>query len=484
MMELVRLFLIEEVRLRRSFSTSMSLLVFPELVLVGSLAGYLFIPLLEDSITYAQVHIGIISGLLLFGISMGGIAFLGKEFLERSLGPVNMLAASSGYHPVSERKMFMAYFLHDLLFYLILILVPMTFGMALGTIVRPMPLYRFAVISAAQWSSFLLGLSLSMFVSSILTGRRKLRWALIPASLIPLFTIQVLTGEISGFIPSVLAVNGGTPLWTAATVSLAAIYTAAGVLLYEGGTARSDPEAGGSYEKARIFSSLFMKDPVMGTLLARELINLRRGKAYLRIVFSLFFPLLVMGGLVGLIDGLDSNTIDFNMPFFAVMVSFFTMSVYTNIVNMDFLEFDQTLPVRTGDMIKVKLRLFHIIAVPSAIIFLSLVALFRRDLEGLMFSLPITIVMVGYMGGVTAYLTGLWTNSMLFDATVFLRYLTLTVLPLMIATLLSFLMDTIFLASLVGLSILTVCGLVSTIFLHKALDEKWSDAVLQSAGGV
>ena len=73
---------------------------------------------------------------------------------------------------------------------------------------------------------------------------------------------------------------------------------------------------------------------------------------------------------------------------------------------------------------------------------------------------------------------------MLFDATVFLRYLTLTVLPLMIATLLSFLMDTIFLASLVGLCILTVCGLVSTIFLHKALDEKWSDAVLQSAGGV
>jgi hypothetical protein len=83
MLTLVKLFLLEEVRLRRSFSTSLSLLVFPELILVGALAGYIFSPEITGSISYDQIHLGSLSGLTLFGISMGGIAFLGKDFLER-----------------------------------------------------------------------------------------------------------------------------------------------------------------------------------------------------------------------------------------------------------------------------------------------------------------------------------------------------------------------------------------------------------------
>ena len=90
--------------------------------------------------------------------------------------------------------------------------------------------------------------------------------------------------------------------------------------------------------------------------------------------------------------------------------------------------------------------------------------------------------MVPYMGYVTAYLTGLWTNSMLFDASVFLKYMVLTVLPLMMATLLSFLMESILVVSMIGLGLITIAGLVSTMFISRSLDKKWSDAVLQSAG--
>ncbi len=172
MMGLVKLFLLEEVRLRRSFSTALSLLIFPEIILVGALAGYIFAPFLMETITYDELHLAILSGLLLFGISMGGIAFLGKEFLERSLGPVNMFAASSAYHPVGEKNLFFAYFLHDLIFYLLLILVPMTVGFGLGTIIRPMDPWRFILITSSQWSSFLLGLSLGMMVSSTLSGKK------------------------------------------------------------------------------------------------------------------------------------------------------------------------------------------------------------------------------------------------------------------------------------------------------------------------
>ncbi|MGA1792861.1 MAG: hypothetical protein ACMUHM_02825 [Thermoplasmatota archaeon] len=483
MMGLVRLFLLEEVRLRRSFSSSLSLLVFPELVLLGSLAGYIFIPALESSITYTQVHTGILSGLLLFGISMGGIAFLGKEFIERSLGPVNMLAASSSHHPVSERRMYLAYFLHDLLFYLVLILFPMTLGLLIGTIVHPMPAERFLIITAAHWSTFLLGLSLSLIISSILSGRRGWQLLILPVLIMPLFAVQLITGEISGFIPSVLSVNGGSQFWILLTILLSSLYTAGGVFLYKNSESIRSNEVAGSYLRARKFTSHLTKGPIMSSLLAREWINFVRGQAYVRVGFSLLLPLVVMGGLVGLIEGLDDNMIDFNLPFFAIMASFFTMSIYTHIVNMDYLEFDQTLPVRTSDMIKVKIRFFLVLGLPATLVFLSVAAVIKGDLVGLLYSIPMVLIMVPYIGCVTGYLTGLWTNSMLFDASVFIRYLALTVLPLMMATLLSFLMESIFVVSLIGLGLITVSGLVSTMFLYNALEEKWSDAVLQSAGG-
>lgn len=482
MLGLVKLFLIEEVRLRRSFSTSLSLLIFPEIILVSVLAGYIFSPEISGSVTYEQIHLGVLSGLTLFGISMGGIAFLGKDFLERSLGPINMLAASSGYHPVSERRMFFAYYLHDLFFYLFLILGPLSAGLALGTIIRPMPFERFFLITAAQWSSFFLGLSLSLLVSSILSGSTKWKYVLIPSALLPLFTIQMVSGELSGFIPTVLAVNESSWIWLGVTLFLIFLYSIGGVLIYEGGITSYKSEASGSYMSTRKFISRFVDDPIKNSLLTREVMNLLRGKAYVRIVFSLFFPLLVMLGLVGIISGVGRGSLDFNMPFFAVMVSFFTMSIYTNLVNMDFLEFDQTLPIRTSDLIRVKLLLYIVMALPLSVIFLLLVSLGTGDLTGLLFAMPLVLVMVPYMGHVTAYLTGLWTNSMLFDASVFLKYLILTVLPLMMATLLSFLMESIMVISIIGLGLITIAGLASTLFLSRSLEKKWSDAILQSAG--
>ena len=110
MWNLVKLFLVEEIRLRRSFSSSLSMIIFPEVTLMGALAGYIFLPQLVGSFTYDQIHMAILGSLFMFGVSMGGIAFLGKDFIERSLGPVTMIAASISYHPVDEKKMYLSYY--------------------------------------------------------------------------------------------------------------------------------------------------------------------------------------------------------------------------------------------------------------------------------------------------------------------------------------------------------------------------------------
>ncbi|MFW3146693.1 MAG: hypothetical protein ACMUIE_07780 [Thermoplasmatota archaeon] len=484
MFRMVKLFFIEELRLRSSFSTSLSLLIFPEFILIGALSGYIFLPILEGSITYPQVHLSVLSGLFFFGISMGGIAFLGKEFLERSLGPVNMLAASSTYQPVGQRRMYFAYFLHDALFYIMLVLAPTTAGLALGTIIRPIPLDRFILISASQWASFLLGLSLSLSVSSAVGAGRRRALAYAPLSVIPLLLLPLSTGRLEAFLPQYMAVLDGSWIWLLITFGLSAFYISMGILLFSGVDESYDRKKPGDYGFLfRLMSGTF-KDPVYSALAARELINLLRGKAYVRISFSLFFPLIVMGGLVGFLQVFGSNAIDFNMPFFAVMISFFTMSVYTHLTNMDYLDYDQTIPVRTSDLVRVKVWVYLMISLPLAVVILMVIALIRGDLRGLFFSLPLVIVMVPYMGFVTAYLTGLWTNSMLFDASVFLRYMALTVGPLMFATLLSFLMDRILWISIFGLALIMLSGAVSTWIMARSLDEKWKETVLSSAGGM
>ncbi len=479
----MKLFLVEEIRLRRSFSSSLSMIIFPEVTLMGALAGYIFLPQLVGSFTYDQIHMAILGSLFMFGVSMGGIAFLGKDFIERSLGPVTMIAASISYHPVDEKKMYLSYFLHDLVFYLFLILLPMTGGLLLGTIIRPMPVDRFLIITAAQWSTFLMGLSLSMLVSSLINNPKRRLLLLVPISILPLVAIQVLTSDVQGFIPGMLAVTSDSWPWAILTVLLTMIYVTLGVLAFDGSEIGYKRGVPGSYKKMLSFARIiYPRDTISRSLFAREMIGLIRGRAYVRIGFSLFFPLLVMTGMVGLISGMEGIPVTFNLTFFAVMVSFFAMSTYAHLSNIDFLEFDQTIPIDTPKLIKVKVRVYLLLSLPMAIAFLVIMSIIMGDMEGLLYGLPLVLVAVPYMGYVTAYLTGLWTNSLLFDPSVFLKYIIFTVLPLMFSTILSLMMVEMFLESIIGIAVILAMGIAAIKIISGSIDRRWKNMVLSSTG--
>ena len=227
---------------------------------------------------------------------------------------------------------------------------------------------------------------------------------------------------------------------------------------------------------------IYPRDIISRSLFAREMIGLIRGRAYVRIGFSLFFPLLVMSGMVGMISGLEGIPVTFNLTFFAVMVSFFAMSIYAHLSNIDFLEFDQTIPIDTPKLIKVKVRIYLLVSLPMAISFLVIMSIIMGDLEGLLYGLPLVLVAVPYMGYVTAYLTGLWTNSLLFDPSVFLKYMIFTVLPLMFSTILSLLMVEMFLESIIGIAVILVMGIAAIKIISGSIDRRWNNMVLSSTG--
>ena len=481
MIGLVRLFLLEEIRLRGAFSSSLSLILLPQLILMGSLCGYLFSPLLSDSVSYAQIHMAVHAGLFLFGITMGGLAYLGKEFLERSLGPVSMMTSVPEYHPVGEKRMFMAYFLHDLVFFLFLLLIPITFGLAIGSIVRPIGMGRFVLISASQWTTFILGLSVSVLISSILTRRRKSVMVLLPVPLIPLFAAQYYLGDLRAFIIPTASIFHESPMYIFIGFVLAILYVGGGVALHSPNRSSSrqryDPFITRS---VNLLSRFISAENSKTVLISRDLINLIRGRAYVRLLFSLMMPVLVLTALAGVAGGVSDVPVQFNMVFFSVMISFLTVSVYTNLTNMDHLDSDQSLPVRATDLIRLKVLEHVLISLPLGILISVTVAAALNQWSTLLFGIPLMLVAVPYMGMVTAYLTGLWTNSLLFNSSVFLKYMVFTVLPLMSATMLSYMLESFYWPSLIGLGIIILTGSISMLFINKGIDKKWDGAPLFS----
>ncbi len=484
MLHLIKLFLLEELRLRRSFSSALSLVIFPQLIFLGALSARLFHPLIEGSVSADDLRTGAVGALFMFGISMGGLAFMGREFIERALGPVTMLSASTQYQPVSDRRMYAAYFLHDAIFYLLLVLAPLLGGLLLGCLVRPADPMEALVLAFALCSSFFLGLSLSMTVSAAINNRRRTHLLLVPLSIVPLIVIQQTTDRLEGFLPPMLALRSSPLIWLSVSTILTVVYCTVGIIVFDGMPMEGQRPVSGSYTRIHMAARMvYPHDPIGRSLLARDMVNLIRGKAYVRIAFSMLFPVIIISLMVGMIGSFDGSGLRFNTAFFAVMVSFFTISIYSHLVSMDFLEFDQTIPVDAVSLIRVKLREHILIALPISLLFLLIMTAATGEWKELFFSVPLLLVAIPYMAHVTAYLTGLWTNTLLLDSSVFVRYMVFTVLPLMFSMMLSLLMTSAFLPSVIGMTVIMVMGAFATVIISRKIPSRWKGTVLDSAGG-
>jgi hypothetical protein len=193
---------------------------------------------------------------------------------------------------------------------------------------------------------------------------------------------------------------------------------------------------------------------------------------------------LVLAAFTGVLYSVGSVPLPFDAVFFSVMVSIFTVSIYNGLVSLDNLDFDQTLPLDVPSIVRAKVRLHLMLALPTWAVMTVAVGAFTGDLVGFAVSLPIGLVTVVYMGYATAYLTGLWTNSMLFDASVFLRYIAFSALPMMYATLLSFMLDRIPLPSAGAMAAYIAMALVAISMMDRGIENRWKDRVLSSAGSV
>jgi hypothetical protein len=216
---------------------------------------------------------------------------------------------------------------------------------------------------------------------------------------------------------------------------------------------------------------------------AKEWTDPRRSGGLGSVLFSFILPLLFLWGLLWMMSSVmtfmsdgEAIALPFDTVFYAIVIGFFGSLVYGWLNNLDNNGSYRMLPVTMTDVIKAKLILFVILNTAVSVVYLGLISLTRGELWPL---LPVglyTMFMVsGYTGVLTAYMTGVFTNSLMFD------YKVMTIYSLAVAPALIVLIVMSFSGLLWASAILaTLMGIAAYVLLGR-IDNKWGRVEFRAA---
>jgi hypothetical protein len=205
--------------------------------------------------------------------------------------------------------------------------------------------------------------------------------------------------------------------------------------------------------------------------ITKEYIDLKRSGTFQKMIFSYLLPLMFLTGTIWFVNYGLEIPIGFNVVFYASMLGFFAVLLYSWLTNTDVTDYYATLPFTVPKIIKAKLITFLLFTIWISAVFVIAIALIMSEIQMLWLALPILFVVSVYMGTVTAYLTGLRTSSFLFDPAVLIKFSVYALLPSFCLTVLSFNVNNFF--TIIALTIVCLILLYTTRCLYKKIDDKW-----------
>ena len=464
----------EEYRAQSSMFNS-SFLVYPVLMFaIALLMGWMLLPMRTALTTEQIVIIGHV-GVLVAGMLVGGFAMFQDPILERRMGGVRMLLGTPGTLPISYKEIFSYFYIKDLLYYMLINILPVLAGVYLSTAFTGLQI-NMLMATITLTAAFLMGVSLTFALSTVMVRSRAALGVVmvILLAVVAWLSLQVgILQAIGELIPPVGSYQNGT--WTGALIAFAVfiILSAFSLLCIREKPAQAvDKHYTSHFKETEKRFAIFGS---YGTLAAKEWIDLVRSGSLGYVVFSFLIPLLFLWGFLWIfpvaltfIMGGSHISFGFNTIFYSVVIGFFASELYGWLNRLDTIECYKTLPVKMSDVIKAKLILFMILNVVVSTVYLALICISRVE-YGLFPVAFFTMFMVSaYVAVVIAYMTGLYTNSLLFDYKVLLKYW-VAVAPLLIV-----LIVTSFASWLLwpGVAIAALAGIVAYILLKK-IDGKW-----------
>ena len=445
----------EEFRKNVEFAKARQMVLFPMLLALVTMVSTVGLQFLvgdsaaqitdteANSFTWQELRFGLHLPLLIFSLGMGTFAFMGRDALVRRTATKNHLLASPALQPLPNSMAHFAYFVKDLVFYVLLILSPIIVGMGLGKgldtvfgITTPLE------YSSLPWTWFAMvvtlaqGLTLSFLASALwMRGR--------PFTIFgPL--VVILVGIIIGVgVFEIETILIGLNIQTSKNLLIGVISFALCLLLgYLSSLLIIDDFDVGVVEKGDLYKPIYDKLSFLGRgqirlIVAKEFVDLFRSGSIKKMVVSYTIPLAVLLGMAWLIDFAEAP-IPINLLSYAPFLGFFGFNFYSWLTILDSPEFMNGLPVRVPQLIRAKVLVYFLITSWISLIFIILMA-WRLNEWG---SLPTSIIVMFansiYIVALTAFLMGLRPNKAIFDASIMIWFWVGTVLPLLGLFLLSF----------------------------------------------
>ena len=445
----------EEFRKNVEFAKARQMVLFPMLLALVTMVSTVGLQFLvgdsaaqttdteANSFTWQELRFALHLPLLIFSLGMGTFAFMGRDALVRRTATKNHLLASPALQPLPNSMAHFAYFVKDLVFYVLLILSPIIVGMGLGKgldtvfgITTPLE------YSSLPWTWFAMvvtlaqGLALSFLASALwMRGR--------PFTIFgPL--VVILVGIIIGVgVFEIETILIGLNIQTSKNLLIGVISFALCLFLgYLSSLLIIDDFDVGVVEKGDLYKPIYDKLSFLGRgqirlIVAKEFVDLFRSGSIKKMVVSYTIPLAVLLGMAWLIDFAEAP-IPINLLSYAPFLGFFGFNFYSWLTILDSPEFMNGLPVRVPQLIRAKVLVYFLITSWISLIFIILMA-WRLNEWG---SLPTSIIVMFansiYIVALTAFLMGLRPNKAIFDASIMIWFWVGTVLPLLGLFLLSF----------------------------------------------
>ncbi len=481
MLALLSLMLKEEYRLHVSYSSRTIFLAMP--LFVALLSFFLGVTLdrLEQNVSLDELLILVNMGIFIYGLSVGAFGFLGRTHIERSQGKTNYLIAMPTLLPLSFRKTFLGMFLRDVLFYMSLILVPAILGLLISA-----PLAGFSLLSVGSaflpiLLSFMYGISLSFAISVIFTRHLMVFLALVSAFILvimghaldlygldvilPSFGLQFVIPPYSVDVPSAM-------MYAIISVLLTLLFTSVAVLLVR---ERYESVRSTFHEILPRYLSRFHFLGRYQTLVAKEFVDLVRSGTLWKMTFSFIAPLVFLSLTTWYVNQGLGVPVGFNTVFYAAMVGFFGVLMYSWLTNLDLVDYCETIPVNVPMIIRTKLITFFLITTCISTPFVLIIALLNGETGSLWLALPVLYIMSSYMGIATAYLTGISPQSFLFNPQILTKFTVVSILPNLCLTILSFSLDSTPILAASGIGLVCAVLLVSTLLFYRGIDRKWAE---------
>ncbi len=472
----------EEFRTHTSYSGQDRFLTFPVFVFFISAVVALSLERLLETISFTEMVTFAHLSAFLYGLSVGAFGLMGRQYLERRYGRSNYLVAMPYLLPISFRTTFLGIFLRDAVFYIVLLLVPATGGLVFAAPVSGFSLVSIGLFFVAVLLSFMIGLSLS-FLASVLFIRSRAMFLGLTAAVAGMFLLHLATGtpslddmilplsfqkEVSPFAGDGvhalllgLASIGEVVIMTALAYSLVSVRMASTSHSYEG-------RLPGYYERLTFFKGLNR------TLISKELVDLRRSGTISKMFFSFVLPLLFLSFTAWFVNNGLAIPVGFNTVFYAAMVGFVGTLMYSWLNNIDLSEYYSLLPVSVPQLIRVRVVVFLMLTVGISAVFVVAIAVINGDTELLWLAMIVMFMTSLYMAAVTSYLTGLKTNTFLFDTSILAKFSVMSFLPDVCLTILSFSLSSDWAAAVAGIVLVLISMLITTVILLRGIEGKWA----------